>query len=113
MDLFSAASRWLSQVRQASASETVTINGQPFKATVSFNNADSNLEGHKLQTQYVHFIINTAQLAVAGITIDRGLTIIRGGRKYEIAYDRRLLFEPNDPAGIDTIISTVDKGPAS
>lgn len=111
MDLFQSASKWLSQVREASASSTVSINGVPFKATISATNADTNLEGHKLQTQYTHFIIRTARLKAAGVVLDRGLEIHYAGRKYEIAYDKRLLFEPNDPAGIDTIISTVDKGP--
>lgn len=113
MDLFQSASQWLSDVREASASQDVTINGVPFKATVSATNADTNLDGHKLQAQYTHFIIKKAALLAASITIDRGLNIIYNGRKYEIGYDKRLLFEPNDPAGIDLIISTVDKGPAT
>ena len=113
-NLFAKASQWLSDVRVATCSEDVEIKvGDtwiPTKATVSSTNADTNQSGVKLQTQYHHFIIKTLFLISNSVVLDRGLLIRRAGKLYEIGYDKRALWEYNDPAGVDTIIMTVLKG---
>ena len=83
--------------------------GVPLKATISFDDAETNPNGVKLQSQHVNFIFRASDLKKYNVVVERGLTINWKNNIFELAYDKRELWEWNDPHHMDMILKTVYK----
>jgi hypothetical protein len=116
-DFIASAAKWISDYREKIASQQVRLKwpgntvGILIQATVSGTLPESNADGVKLHTQYTHFVVKYATLTSSGVVIDRGLTIEWDGNLFELAYEKRAMWEWNDPHHIDIILKTIYKGP--
>lgn len=117
-DFIARAAAWVSSYREKHASQDVVLKwpanqvGVPVKATVSGTLPESNADGVRLHTQYTHFVVKYQTLITFGVMLDRGLVVEWGGKVFELAYEKRAMWEWNDPHHVDVILKTVYKGPA-
>ena len=95
---------WAQSQRHAHATQDVLLDGVTLKAT--FNSSDSFVEqgGHKINTTTYSFIFRASDLVDNGLSIKRGMAIVHEGVTYSVEYNKKVLFEDNDPYGLDIIV---------